>query len=155
MSIWVKNKLSGGTISRKISTPGSNVNARVRVNQPRGRGNVDKGGHSPSSPKGESISKQLLSSSKKGWGEQACYQSEGIKFIHALFSLQNEGLHLLKGLLSENDFMCKVDLEDTYFCTPMHRNNKKFLRFQWKGNIYEFLCLCFSLGPALWIMRNY
>ena len=39
--------------------------------------------------KGESISKQLVSSSKTGWREQACYQSESIKFIHPLFSLQN------------------------------------------------------------------
>ena len=89
MSIWFENRLSGGTISRKSSTPDSNVSARVRINHPGGTGNVEKGGHSPSSPKGESISKQLVSSSKKGWGEQTCYQSEGIKFIHSLFSLQN------------------------------------------------------------------
>ena len=68
MGIWVKNRRSGGTISRKSSTPDSNVNARVRINQPRGRGNVEKRGHSPSSLKGESISKQLVSSSKTGWG---------------------------------------------------------------------------------------
>ena len=66
IGIWVENILSGGTISRKNSTPGSNVSARVRINQPRGRGNVEKGGHSPSSLKGESISKQLVSNSKKG-----------------------------------------------------------------------------------------
>ena len=62
MGIWVKNRLSGGT----ISTPGSNVNSRVKINQPRGRGNAEKGGHSPSSLKGESISKQLVFISKKG-----------------------------------------------------------------------------------------
>ena len=53
MGIWAKNRLSGGTISSKSSTLDSNVNARVQINQPRGRGNVYKGGHSPSSPKTE------------------------------------------------------------------------------------------------------
>ena len=85
MGIWLKNRLSGVTISRKSSTPGSSVNARVRINQVRGRGNVEKGGHSPSSLKGQSFSKHLVSSSKKGWGNQ----SEDIKIIHLLFSLQN------------------------------------------------------------------
>ena len=40
-----------------------------------------------------------------------------------------EGLKQLKDLLSQNDLMVKI-------------------RFQWKGNLYEFLCLCFGLGPA-------
>ena len=71
MGIWVKNRFSGGTISRKCSTPGSNVSTRVRINQPRGRDNVEKGGHSSSSLKGESISKQLVSSSTKGWGNRS------------------------------------------------------------------------------------
>ena len=53
MDIWVKNRLSGGTISRKSSTPGSNVNARVPIKQPRGSGNVEKERHSPNSLKGQ------------------------------------------------------------------------------------------------------
>ena len=148
MGIWVKNKLSGGTISRKSSTSGSNVNVRVRINQPRGRANVEKGGYSLSSLKGESISKQLVSSSKKGWGQQACYQSEGIKSFIPYSHFKMEGLHLLEDLLRKNNFMCKVDLNNAYFCVLLHRNHQKFLRFQSKGNIYVYLCLCFGLGPA-------
>ena len=58
---------------------------------------------------------------------------------------------MLKDLLRENNFMSKVDLKDAYFCVLLHRNHQKFLQFQWKRDIYEFLCLCFSLGPAPWI----
>ena len=65
-----------------------------------------------------------------------------------------EGLHLLKDLLRENDFMRKVDLKDPYFCVYLHRYHQKFLRYQWKGKIYEFLCLCFGLGPTPWIFQN-
>ena len=59
-----------------------------------------------------------------------------------------EGLHLLNDLLRENDFMCKVDLKDAYFCVLLHRNHQKILRFQWKGNICEFLFLSFCLARA-------
>ena len=65
------------------------MNVRVPIKQPRGRGNVEKERHAANSLKGQSISKQLFSSFKKGWGEQARYQSEGIKFIHPLFLIQN------------------------------------------------------------------
>ena len=59
-----------------------------------------------------------------------------------------EGLHLLKDLLKENDYMCKIDLKDVYFCVPLHTSQRKYIRFQWEGQLYEFLCLCFGLGPA-------
>ena len=41
-----------------------------------------------------------------------------------------EDLHLLKDLLSESNFMSKVDLKDVYFCVPLYRNHQTFLRFQ-------------------------
>ena len=40
IGIWFINRLSGGTISRKSSITGTNVNAWVGINQARGRGNV-------------------------------------------------------------------------------------------------------------------
>ena len=76
-------------------------------------------------------------------------KKEGIKLIHPLLSLQNGKFASVKGSSErENDFMCKVDLKDANFCVPLHRNQQNFIRFQWKGNIYEFLCLCFGLCPA-------
>ena len=59
-----------------------------------------------------------------------------------------EGLHCLKYLLEENDFLCKIDLKDAYFSVPLCMSSRKFVRFAWSGNLYEFLCLCFGLGPA-------
>ena len=59
-----------------------------------------------------------------------------------------EGLHYLKVMLQQGDYMCKLDLKDPYFSVPLHKDSKKMIRFQWSGNLYEFLCLCFGLGPA-------
>ena len=44
--------------------------------------------------------------------------------------------------------MVKIDLKDAYFSLPLHPNSRKFVRFQWGKKIYQFLCLCFGLGPA-------
>ena len=44
--------------------------------------------------------------------------------------------------------MCKLDLKDAYFSNPLDRNSRKFVRFQWNGTLYEFVCLCFGLGLA-------
>ena len=44
--------------------------------------------------------------------------------------------------------MCKLGLKDAYFIVPLDWNLRKFVRFQWKGTLYVFMCLCFGLGPA-------
>ena len=59
-----------------------------------------------------------------------------------------EGLHCLKCLSEESDFLCKIDLKDAYFSVPLCMSSRKFVRFAWSGNLYEFLCLCFRLEPA-------
>jgi len=60
-----------------------------------------------------------------------------------------EGLHCLKDLLQPGDYMCKIDLKDAYFSIPLDQKSKKCTRFSWKGNLYEFECLYFGLGPTL------
>ena len=57
-----------------------------------------------------------------------------------------EGLHCLKYLFEEKDLLCKIDLKDAYISVPLCMES--FVRFAWSGNLFEFLCLCFGLGPA-------
>ena len=59
-----------------------------------------------------------------------------------------EGLHLMKDLLQEGDYMRKINLCDAYFTIPINQKYRKYLMFKWEGTLYEFLCLCFGLGPA-------
>ena len=44
--------------------------------------------------------------------------------------------------------MCKLNLKDAYFSVPLNPASTKFVRFLCSGKLYEFLCLCFRLGPA-------
>ena len=35
-----------------------------------------------------------------------------------------------------------------FISVPLNPASRKFVRFLWSGNRYEFLCLCFGLSPA-------
>ena len=85
---------------------------------------------------------------KKEGGNRPVINLKNLNAYLPYLHFKMEGLHLLKVMLQEKDYMCKVDLKDAYFCIPLHQTARKYVRFQWKGNIYQFLCLCFGLGPA-------
>ena len=67
-----------------------------------------------------------------------------IPFLH----FKIESLQSLKTLLQKNEYMCKLDLKDTYLCVPHSQNNRKRVMFRWKVTLYQCLCLCFGLAPA-------
>ena len=58
-----------------------------------------------------------------------------------------EALFLLKKMLP-GDKMCKIDLKYVYFAISLSVKSRRYVRFQWKGLLYEFCCLCFGLSPA-------
>ena len=60
-----------------------------------------------------------------------------------------ESIDFIRHLLSPGDYMASVDLKDAYFSVPIDVRDRHFLRFTWKGTLYEFTCLPFgySLAP--------
>ena len=99
------------------------------------------------SVKGEYLSNLFLVSKKDGGNRPVVNLKHLNKFIpYQHFKM--EGIHLLKDLLQEEDYMIKIDLNDAYFGVPLHKQARKYVRFRWEGNLFEFLCLCFGLGPA-------
>ena len=60
-----------------------------------------------------------------------------------------ETISVARELINSNDYLGSVDLSDAYFCIPIHKSYRKFLRFIWKEQLYEFVCLPFgySLAP--------
>ena len=59
-----------------------------------------------------------------------------------------EGIRVVKGLLRKNDWMVKLDLKDAYLSVPMSSPHRRFLRFEWRQQIWEFNCLPFGLNSA-------
>ena len=64
-----------------------------------------------------------------------------------------ENLSYLPSILHRGDFMCKIDLHDTYQTILIARKSKIYLRFLWKGRLYQFTCLPFGLrsSPRIFI----
>ena len=49
-----------------------------------------------------------------------------------------EGMMMVKSILQMEDWMVSIDLKDAYLSVPMMEEHRKYLRFQWKGQLYEF-----------------
>ena len=50
-------------------------------------------------------------------------------------------------LMKPGCYMASIDLKDTYYTVPICKEHQKFLKFQWKGNLYQYVC--FPNGLAL------
>lgn len=61
------------------------------------------------------------------------------------FHFKLEDLRTAVKLLTPDAFMCSIDIKDAFFSIPMNENYKKFLRFSFKGSLYQFKCLPFGL----------
>ena len=51
-------------------------------------------------------------------------------------------------LLHPGDWTASIDLKDAYFHVPVNRRFRRFLRFGWRGRLYEYLVLPFGLCLA-------
>ena len=59
-------------------------------------------------------------------------------------------MHTLKCMLGENGFLGKIDLKNGYFSVPLSKQFKKYIKFAWLGNLYEFILR--KSFPLLWSM---
>lgn len=50
-------------------------------------------------------------------------------------------------LMKPGCYMASIDLKDAYYTVPICKEHQKFLKFQWKGNLYQYVC--FPNGLAL------
>ena len=50
-----------------------------------------------------------------------------------------EGVVLLKSLVQQGDWMVSIDLKDAYLSVVVAEEHRRYLRFQWEHQLYEFL----------------
>ena len=65
-----------------------------------------------------------------------------MKSLNACVKYQHfkmEGIHLALDMTQQGDFFVKLDLKDAYFTVNMHQDDRKFLRFRWRGELYQFV----------------
>lgn len=68
-------------------------------------------------------------------------------FIH-YEHFKQENINFALDLIQKDDFLTSIDLTDAYFSVRIHKDFRKFLRFTWRGVLYEFKCLCFGISSA-------
>ena len=59
-----------------------------------------------------------------------------------------EGIQLVRDLLRKGDYMVSIDLKDAYLSVPILEEHRKYLRFQWRSQLFEFQVLPFGLSSA-------
>ena len=91
---------------------------------------------------------EFVSDQQKRWREPTVINLKDLNQFIPYKHFKMEGLHCLTYVLQKGDYMWKIDLRDVYFSVPLHKDSRKLVRFLWAGNLYEFLHLCFGLGPA-------
>ena len=63
-----------------------------------------------------------------------------VKYQH----FKQESLSFALDLIQRNDYLTSIDLTDAYFSSRIDSDFCKFLRFTWRGFLYEFKVLCFG-----------
>ena len=59
-----------------------------------------------------------------------------------------ETISVARELINSNDYLASVDLSDAYVSIPIHESYRKFLRFIWREQLYEFVSLPFGYTLA-------
>ena len=98
---------------------------------------------------GEGLLFKHLSGPQERRGSKTCDQSQSPQQLE---HFKMEGLHTLKDLLCQGDWLTKVILKDAYFAIPIHQSQQKYLQFQEKT--YHFTCLPFGLLLAPWVFMK-
>ena len=60
----------------------------------------------------------------------------------------------IREAIRPEDWAISLDLRDAYFHILIHETDRKFLRFSWKGEVYQFRALPFGLAPAPWLFTR-
>ena len=68
------------------------------------------------------------------------------------FKLEN--IKVATQLISEDCFMAKLDLSDAFHLVNMHNSHRKFLRFVFENQLYEYTCLPFGLCTAPYVFTK-
>ena len=103
---------------------------------------------------GKEFVSQLFAVPKKDGAIRPIINLKALNHFVEVTHFKMEGIHMLKDLLRQGDFMTKVDLKDAYFMIPIAEDQRKFLRFAWQGRMYQFNCLPFGLSSAPWVFTK-
>ena len=99
---------------------------------------------------GEGFLSEICLIPKKSGGFRPIINLKGLNNFIAYRHFKMEGIQTIRQTIRRGCCLAKIDLKDAYLSVQMRENCRRFLRFQWKGVIYEFVCLPFRLASVPW-----
>ncbi len=102
----------------------------------------------PIDDRANSFISQIFLRAKKDGGWRPVFNLRHLNTYLRYDHFKMEGLFMLQGLLKAGNYVAKLDLKDAYFTVPMAQRHRRFLRFEWRGQLWQFAVLCFGLSLA-------
>ena len=59
-----------------------------------------------------------------------------------------DSIHTCSQIMRPHCYMASIDLRDAYFSVPIDKEHQKYLKFFWRGTLYQFTCLAQGLSSA-------
>ena len=72
----------------------------------------------------------LFLASKKDRGKRSVINMKDLGTFITYKHFETERLHLLQEILELGDYLCKLYLKDAYFCVPLNKQSRKYVRFE-------------------------
>jgi hypothetical protein len=107
---------------------------------------LDLGAISPTSKKKAWIINPIGVVPKKNGKKRLIIDMRFVNQFMQIPKFKLEDLRTAINYLEQGDWMIKIDLQDGYFHTPVHRMFRKFLAFSWEGKVYHYNVLPFGLA---------
>ena len=91
-----------------------------------------------------------LSSAQDRRLNEASHKPKALNFWVQPQHFKMEGIHTLREIVAEGNWLAKLDFKDACFTVPVLRDHQRYLRFVVHGIRYQFTCLLFGLSCAPW-----
>lgn len=75
------------------------------------------------------------------------------EFIDPTHFKMEDGRTVMK-IIFKDCYMATIDLKDAYYLIPIAKSDRKYLRFIFKGQLYQFTCLPFGLCTAPYVFTK-
>ena len=87
-----------------------------------------------------------------GWRPVLDLSTLNTYLVHRHFRMETAGS--IRDSIRPGDWAISIDLRDAYFHLLIHEADRKFLRFVWKGQVFQFRAVPFGLAPAPWLFTK-
>lgn len=109
---------------------------------------LDKGAIVPTDHHPQEFISTIFLVEKKTGGHRPVINLKYLNLFMDRIKFKMEGLLSVLNLIQPGDFLTSIDLKDAYFSVPVRQQDRKYLRFIWQGQRYQFTCLPFGLRTA-------